>query len=283
MTESRSHPAIADAADHPGCGQVVACQLDTAWEDKPESHRRAESLLQTVSIGPGSLIVLPEMFATGFSLDVGTTSEASDGPSHGWLAALARHYAAYVVGGVVTLGDDGRGRNDAVVYGPGGSEIARYCKLHPFSYGKETERFEAGSRLASFQWGDLAVAPFVCYDLRFPEAFRCAVRRGAELLLVIANWPAARAQHWCTLLKARAIENQCYVVGVNRCGRDPNLDYAGRSAILDPRGEIITEVGARPCVLTAGIDPDALRAYREEFPALRDARPDLLPDDVDLQ
>jgi len=116
------------------------------------------------------------------------------------------------------------------------------------------------------------VAPFICYDLRFPELFRMAVRQGAQLYVVIANWPASRVHHWVTLLQARAIENQAYVVGVNRCGSDPKVAYAGRSLVVSPRGVILADAGGGERVLSAELDLAALQAYRAEFPVLQDMR-----------
>jgi len=116
------------------------------------------------------------------------------------------------------------------------------------------------------------VQPAVCYDLRFPELFRTPAARGAELICVIANWPAARESHWLALLKARAIENQAYVAAVNRCGRDPNVEYAGRSQIIGPRGEVLEDAGNGEAVIAAELDATLLRQYRGQFPALGDVR-----------
>jgi omega-amidase len=256
--------------------QVIGCQLDIAWEDKTTSHARVRELLATTPVAAGALIVLPEMFATGFSMHVGTIAESSDGPTHSFLAQLARERAAYVMGGVVTRAADERGRNDAVVYDPQGALVTRYSKLHPFSYAGETRHYEAGSEVVTFAWHDFRVAPFVCYDLRFPEAFRQAARNGAQLMTVIANWPHPREAHWLALLRARAIENQAYIVGVNRSGSDPHVRYGGRSLILDPRGETLAEAGEAPQVVTANLELAPLVEYREHFPALADMRADLL-------
>ena len=124
---------------------------------------------------------------------------------------------------------------------------------------------------ALFPWGGFTVAPFVCYDLRFPELFRAAARKGADLLVVIAAWPVKRIEHWLTLLRARAIENQAWVVGVNRCGREPHFIYNGRSVVVDPHGAIVADAGEIEKVLAASVDAEAVRAWRAEFPALRDA------------
>ena len=143
---------------------------------------------------------------------------------------------------------DGRGRNEAVVFNPEGKLICRYAKIHPFSFGGESKHYAPGTEIVSFQWHDFVAAPFICYDLRFPEVFRIATRRGAHLIAVIANWPAKRVSHWVALLQALAIENQAYVVGVNRVGNDPKLGYPGRSLIVDPQGEIVAEGSDREFV-----------------------------------
>ena len=260
--------------------EILGCQLDIAWEDKAANLAAAGSIL-AADVPAGALVVLPEMFSTGFSMNVAGIAEGPDGPGHAFLAETARRYQAYVIGGVVTRAADGKGRNEAVCYDPAGSEIARYAKLHPFGFAGETAHYAAGDEVVTFRVGgdpgQIVAAPLICYDLRFPEAFRLAVRRGAELFIVIANWPTARAEHWQTLLRARAIENQAVVVGVNRCGADPNNEYPGRSWIVGPRGEVLAEAGDTPCVLRASIDAGDLRSCRREFPALSDIRDDLLP------
>jgi predicted amidohydrolase len=256
--------------------QLVACQLDIVWEDKSANFERARALLRSATIQPGALIALPEMFATGFSMHVDTIAEPADGPTHKFLAEIAREYRACVVGGVVTRAADGRGRNDAVVFNPQGELVLRYAKMHPFSFAGETRHYEAGEAVRLFAWQEFQVAPFVCYDLRFPEAFRHATRDGAELLVMIANWPQAREAHWRALLVARAIENQAYVLGVNRAGSDPHAPYGGASMIVGPRGELLAVAGAEPQLLTATIERSSLLEYRRDFPALADMRADLV-------
>lgn len=256
--------------------QVVACQLDIVWQDKAANFVKVADLLSKVEIRPGALVVLPEMFATGFSLDVPSTAEEAGGPTFEFLAHLAMRLSSTVVAGVVARDAAGKGLNQAVVIGPDGQSVASYGKLHPFSYGGEARFFAAGSEVVVVPHQEFVLAPFVCYDLRFPEVFRHAVLRGAQLLVVIANWPKARDGHWTTLLKARAIENQAYVVGVNRTGRDPHLEYIGNSRIIDPRGQIVAEAGQPEQSIVADVQLDALLQYREEFPALKDVRPEFL-------
>ena len=150
--------------------------------------------------------------------------------------------------------------------------LVRYSKIHPFSYGGETEQYAAGKDVLTYRLGEFLVAPFVCYDLRFPEVFRHAVKKGAQLYTVIANWPEPREAHWLALLKARAIENQAFVLGVNRCGRDPKLAYSGRGQIVDPRGQVLADGGGSEGVFGAEIDLGSLLSYRKDFPALQDMK-----------
>ncbi len=254
---------------------VACCQLDIAWEDKRKNHARVSALLDAAPLPPGSLLVLPEMFSTGFSMNVERIREEPEHETERFLAGLARERGLTVVAGVVTEDASGRGRNEALAIGPDGREIARYCKLHPFTYGGESQHFASGQAVVTFDWAGASVAPFVCYDLRFPEGFRAAVRKGARLFAVIANWPQERESHWLTLLRARAIENQAYVAGVNRCGQDPRLRYSGRSLIVDPRGEVMADAGGQEGLIRAQVDLEAQDAYRRAFPALDDMRTDL--------
>jgi omega-amidase len=250
---------------------VVACQFDIAWEDREQNHARVASMLAGETIPPGSLIVLPEMFASGFTMDV-DAAEDVDGTTGRFLNDLARDHQSTVLAGIVNKHPDGRGLNQAVVIGADGVELTRYTKMHPFTPAGESEHYRAGEKVMAFTHTDFTVAPMICYDLRFPERFREAVRQGAEVLVVIANWPSARAEHWTALLAARAIENQAYVVGVNRVGRDPNGAYPGLSTVIDPKGHAMISANDQPTVLHADLDRQTLLDYRRSFPVLDDMR-----------
>jgi omega-amidase len=255
--------------------KIIGCQFDIRWEDREANHTKVLKIVQEASPAPGSLIVLPEMFASGFSMNVDAIAEDLNGPTQTFLSNLAAAFKAFVLGGIVTRHKDGRGMNQAVIYAPSGEEIGRYSKMHPFSYAGETDHYAPGQRIEIFTCGAFLVAPLVCYDLRFPEAFRAATRKGAQLFTVIANWPAAREDHWLCLLKARAIENQAFVIGINRCGADPNNSYSGRSLILDPRGAVLADAGTGEGRVEADLDIQKMLSYRKEFPALEDMRTDL--------
>ena len=250
---------------------LAAVQLDIAWEDKAANFAKVRALLAASPPVPGALIVLPEMFASGFSMNLAVTRQDAARADENFLAALAREHRACVLGGVVSPGARDRGRNDAVAFAPDGALLARYTKIHPFSLGGEAQGHEAGAEIVTFPWAGFTIAPFVCYDLRFPEIFRAAALRGADLFVVIALWPVKRQHHWLTLLQARAIENQAFVIGVNRVGAEPQFSYAGRSVVIDPHGIIVADAGEQERVLTAALDPEIVHAWRRDFPALRDA------------
>jgi predicted amidohydrolase len=246
--------------------------LDIVWENKPANYDKARALLDAANVPSGSLVILPEMFATGFSMNLDVVRERIPPQTESFLADNARQRGVFMLGGVANLGPDGRGRNQLVVFSPEGRSLARYCKMHPFTLGGEAQHYAAGTDIVTFHWQGLVVAPFICYDLRFPEIFRAAVRKGAQLFVVIANWPAVRAEHWRILLRARAIENQAYVAGVNRCGADPHHSYPGCSLIVDHLGQVMAEAGHEEGIIRAELDPTALAAWRSNFPALQDMR-----------
>ena len=252
--------------------QIVACQLDMAWEDKPKNHQRVAQLLDGADIEPGSLILLPEMLDTGFSMNVAATAQSAQRESEHFLRDMALKHQAAVMGGVVAPQVGNTAGNEAVVFAPNGQELARYRKQRPFSMSGEDVHYPGGPQHTLFEWQGVKIAPFICYDLRFPELFRTAVSHGAEMIAVIACWPAVRSEHWVRLLQARAIENLALVVGVNRCGSEPNLTFDGRSAAFDHLGGFLFEADAREQVLTARLDVEAMRAWRKKFPALRDSR-----------
>lgn len=252
--------------------KIIGLQLDTVWENKAANHAKALALLDQVRPPAGSLVVLSEMFATGFSMNVAAIQDSESCETQDFLSRTAASREIYLLGGVVTQDKNGRGRNEAVVYAPDGRELARYCKLHPFTLGGEAEHYDAGDELCLFRWQEFTVAPFICYDLRFPEVFRSAAKRGANLFTVIASWPSPRADHWFSLLKARAIENQAYVIGVNRCGQDPKLPHSGHSVIFDPSGKLLADAGTEESGIEAQADYESLMAYRRSLPFLKDLR-----------
>jgi predicted amidohydrolase len=244
--------------------------MDLAWEDVAENHRRAARLLANAKEGDAVLAVLPEMFSTGFSMDADRIAQPPGGPSETFLRGEAGRLGLWILASVPERGEPSP-RNMAMLVAPDGT-VVRYAKIHPFSYAGEHRVYTAGDRVVTAEIEGVRLTPLVCYDLRFPEPFRTAAAE-TDLFVVVANWPDQRREHWRTLLRARAIENQAYVVGVNRAGEGDRLRYAGDSAAVSPLGETLAEADDREQVLFADIDPEVVRKLRARFPALDDRRP----------
>lgn len=252
--------------------KIYCVQHDIAWENRTANFAKVESLLAAARPEAGSLVLLPEMFASGFSMNVKAIREGRERETERFLAATSKKFGIYLLGGIVTTKTNGKGSNQSVVFTPAGKELARYTKMQPFTLGGESDSYDAGRAPVLFEWLGFKVAPFICYDLRFPEHFRAATKRGAQLITVIANWPVGRIQHWVTLLQARAIENQAYVAGVNRCGTDPKLTYNGRSLIISPKGDILADAGNGESVVSADVNLEELKTFRRDLPFLADMR-----------
>ncbi len=253
---------------------VICLQLDCAWENKQLNYKKVRSLLDATQPRKDSLVILPEMFASGFSMNVPQITDTPTKETQKFLAQTAKQYGIYLMAGIVTTDTSGKGRNESVTFAPDGTELARYCKLHPFTLGGELDNYVKGSDVITFKCEEFIIAPFICYDLRFPEIFRVAAARGANLITVIASWPLRRHHHWTKLLHARAIENEAYVVGVNRCGWDPELEHGGGSVIIDPQGNTLIEAGNGESAISADLDLPELLSYREKLPFLNDMRED---------
>ena len=251
--------------------RVALVQMDLAWEDVAENHRRARRHLEESSRKGARLALLPEMFCTGFSMESQKIAQLPGGPSETFLLEVARDLGLWVLASIPEAGTP-RPRNMAILAGPDGS-VVRYAKIHPFTFGGEDRVYTGGDRIVTVTIEGVRVTPFVCYDLRFPEPFRFAAL-DTDLFALVANWPEARRAHWSTLLRARAIENLCYVAGVNRVGEGGGLRYLGDSAVISPWGEVLAEGGPDEAVLLAEIDPAVVSDARAKFPALRDRRPD---------
>lgn len=253
--------------------RFFAVQFDIAWEDKPANHRRMEAMIREADLPEGSFVLLPELGDTGFSFNL---DRIVDDSSLAWARRVATRFGVYVQAGYAERGEDGYGRNCASLVDPTGEVLATYRKVYPFSFGREIEHFRGGDRLVVKRCGPFMTCPLICYDLRFPELWRLGALEGAEVFTIGASWPAARQAHWRALLIARAIENQAYVVAVNRVGEDPHLAYAGGSIVVSPKGEVLAEGGREETVISADLAPAPLRDWRDRFPALRDVRRELL-------
>lgn len=247
--------------------RVTMVQSDLAWEDPTTNRRRLAARFRGLA-GHTDLIVLPEMFSTGFSMDAVRLAEGMEGPTVGWLREQAAALGCVVTGSLIVRDGD-RYFNRLVWARPDGS-LEHYDKRHLFRMAREHDHYSAGLGRLTVELKGWQVCPMVCYDLRFPVWSRN--RGDYDLLIYTANWPARRAHAWSTLLRARAIENLCYVVGVNRVGSDGNgSTYAGDSVALDFAGQPVSSEGGGERADTAVLDRESLVAFRAAFPAHLDA------------
>lgn len=251
---------------------VAGVQMDIAWEDPAESFARARALAERAVSGGARLVVLPEMFATGFSMN--SVAMAAHAPAvTAFLSELAVELGVFVAGGFADPHEP-RPRNACAVFSPSGAELGRYHKIHPFSLAREDRFFVGGERLVTVEVEGARVTPIICYDLRFSEPFR-ETAAATDLYLVIANWPEARRHHWRTLLVARAIENQAWVLGVNRVGEGNRLQYAGDSLLVDPLGEVRAAATMDPAVVAGAVDVERVAALRAKYSFVADRRPEV--------
>lgn len=254
--------------------RVMALQYAPSWLDPEASHATVEDAIDRAAPPEGSFIVLPEMCDTGWCLD---SKAAIRNDCMAWATDLAIRRRIHLQVGFATKDPNPPGAaNAAAIVHPDGSHSPVYRKVHPFGFTEEPEHYVAGDRIVVEPVGPFQASPSICYDLRFPELHRLAVASGAEILSIGANWPRARATHWRALVIARAIENQCFVIAVNRTGSDPTFDYGGGSLIVDPEGQVLAEGGDAPVMLEVDIDRSTLDSWRRRFPALRDRREPLL-------
>ncbi|HEX2138204.1 MAG TPA: amidohydrolase [Woeseiaceae bacterium] len=246
---------------------VTLVQADLHWHDPEKNLREFSRTLQQVD-GRTDLVVLPEMFSTGFTMEAEAHAERMDGQSVAWMTETAKQTGAVICGSLV-IRDDGRYFNRFLLMRPDGN-FDFYDKRHLFRLAGEHEHYSPGTHLVTFRIGEWRVRPMVCYDLRFPAWSRN--RNDYDLLVYTANWPEPRHHAWATLIQARAIENLSYVAAVNRVGTDGNgIRYAGGSAVVDYLGHHLTPVTDAPGVWSATLDLGKLKAFREKFPFHVDA------------
>ena len=279
---------------NPGRGrsamQVAVIQHDIVWQDGAATTSRLEPLVAQAAAAGARLVVLTEMFATGFSMRAELIAEPPGGPIEAWLIAQARRHGIHLLGSVAQAdnpsaeGGSGRAVNVAILAGPDG-RTARYEKMHPFTFAGEHEQYRAGDKPLTVDIEGVRTSIFICYDLRFADDF-WVLAHDTDCYVVVANWPEPRREHWRALLRARAIENQAYVVAANRVGAagaavgdgatasGRRLNHVGDSAIIDPLGRTLAEAAHVETIITADVDAEQVAEVRARFPFLRDRTTD---------
>lgn len=256
--------------------RVALGQIDMVWEDKGRSFEKAEEMIKEAAENGCDVIVFPEMSFTGFSMNLEKIGE----PLGNSLTVLTMKHFAVTYGiaiafGWAALGKEpgAKGTNRFTLVNQSGELVADYAKMHPFTYGRESEYYEKGTEIIAVPFLGRTISLFICYDLRFPEIFQIAARK-ADVIFVIANWPAIRSAHWETLLRARAIETQSYVVGVNCVGERDGMSYSGDSLAVDSIGNILGKLSNKEGILICDLDDRAWN-LRKKFATAADRREEL--------
>ncbi|MEC8999958.1 MAG: nitrilase-related carbon-nitrogen hydrolase [Actinomycetota bacterium] len=254
--------------------RVAGLQHDIMWEEPLATCAHVTPMIAEAVDSGADMVLLTEMFATGFSLAAERIAEPPGGPTEAFLADQAVEHGVWMGGSIPTLDPaigDGRPVNRFLLVGPDGTRHA-YDKLHPFSFADEHLAYAAGDRTMTLVIDGVRFSLFTCYDLRFADAF-WGLAHDTDAYLVVANWPESRRHHWRTLLRARAIENQAWVVGVNRVGEGNGLAYSGDTVIVDPLGEAVAEgIDHTEGVVLADVDPVVVTDVRDRFRFLPDRR-----------
>ena len=277
--------------------RIGLAQMDIIWEDVEGNQRKAEHFFKEAAGRKADLLVFPEMTLTGFSMHVEKTA-ANWEDQLGFFMEMTKKYSTAAICGYPAPADQeacpagtgspgmtssfgkagscrktGSCRNHLALVRDG-EVLMDYEKIHPFSYGQESGFFSGGDRIVGTDFEGTGLGAFICYDLRFPEIFQISSEKN-EIICLIANWPAARISHWDILLQARAIENQCFMVGVNRTGSGGGLDYNGHSAVYGPGGDRMNDLSRDEGLIMVEIDPREAGSFRNTFPVKKDRRKEL--------
>lgn len=253
--------------------RVALGQLDMVWENKEHSYVKAEKMAEEAAASKCDIIIFPEMSLTGFSMNLRKIGEDErNSETVEKMRNLAQRLHLAIAFGWAASGESpkDKGTNRFTLVESSGKKLADYVKLHPFSYGQENRYYEKGQEIVTVPFLGRMVSLFICYDLRFPEIFQAAAKK-ADVFFVIANWPELRSAHWETLLRARAIETQAYVVGVNCVGRRDKMVYSGDSMAVDAMGNILGRISNKEGILICDLD-DRAWSLRRKFATAADRR-----------
>lgn len=250
--------------------KIALVQMNIAWEHRSANYHLVESLLSFITHEKPDIACLPELFSTGYTMNSGDFSETLEGKTVHFLSKTARAHGTALIGSLIERSAPKPG-NSAVVIDHTGTLISHYTKINLPTFLHEHNHFSPGKKPVFFEIGGVPLSVVICYDLRFPELFTEIMRMGVKGVFVIANWPAQRIEHWDLLLRARAIENQLFIFGVNRVGNSPVADYNGHTMIIDPLGRVAGRArDDREEILIADIEFSLVDEIRETLPLLKD-------------
>ncbi len=250
--------------------KVGLVQYSPEWENKKMNSDKITWLLSH-NYEKQDLLVFPEMTLTGFTMKASEFAEELTGESFSFFSETAQKYSAHILAGFIEKSEK-KFFNALLHISPEGKLVKSYRKMHPFSYSTEDKNYSKGEDTVITKINDFSTGLSICYDLRFPELYRQYAKKKVDMIVVIANWPDTRIEHWRTLLRARAIENQCYVLGVNRVGDDPKLKYPGFSSIIDPMGNEIISVPSEEKIVSAEVLKEKADEVKNNLPFLNDIR-----------
>lgn len=256
--------------------RVALAQLDIQFGDPDANYQQVEVAIQRAAEQTVDVIVLPEMWNTGYALTRLNVVADDDGQrTRQLLSKLARQFRVNIVGGSVAVARDGHYYNEMLAIDRHGQLVSQYDKVHRFGLMAEDRYITAGATENVFELDDVAAMGVICYDIRFPEWLRKQAAQGPRVIFVSAEWPTQRQMQWRLLLQARAIENQAFVVAVNRVGSDPDNQFGGQSLVIDPLGDLLAIGGAHPQLITATLDLAQVERVRGQIPVFEDRRPEL--------
>lgn len=255
--------------------KIGCIQLNVGFGKVDENFERAEQFIRQAAQGGAEIIVLPEMWNTGYALEkLPELADENGERTQAFLSKLAKELAVHIVGGSVAIRVDGKFFNTMYTFNKDGELVGEYSKAHLFRLMDEHLYLQAGDKMNRFALGDVEAGGVICYDIRFPEWLRSHALQGAKVLFVPAQWPTPRIDHWKTLLQARAIENQCFVIAVNRISRKVE-NFNGQSMIIQPWGEVLWTGAADEELAIIDVDFSIVDEVRTRIPVYDDRRPNL--------
>jgi omega-amidase len=249
--------------------KIGLVQYNPEWENKVKNEEKIYRLLE--KIPPIDLIIFPEMTLTGFTMKSSEFAEEMKSKSYLFFSNLAKEKKCAIMYGFIEKGKK-KNFNTLVHLNNQGKILKTYRKIHPFSYSSENLYYGKGKEVVVTKVKGLKLGLSICYDLRFPELYRFYAKEKVQIIVDIANWPDTRIEHWRALLKARSIENQCFVIGVNRVGNDPKLHYNGHSSVFDPMGNELVSVANDEKIILSEIDSSLIAEVRKKLPFLQDIK-----------